>query len=83
MACIEEQIFEAMALIYKEVVNAHQLKVHHVILTLLQGRRQLSSFYLQVLLSFLQSRSMARETSTLVAEAPQGFLLPSLTLFEG
>ena len=55
MARVERQVLELVALIDKEVVDAHLLEVRHVVRPRLDGVFHLFQFGLQVELAFLQA----------------------------
>ena len=75
MACSKSEVLELVALIHKDVVNAHHTKVHKVILALGHVVLEFQHLCRQVLLALLQSRQhTARNIASLVSQHIKGFV---------
>ena len=55
MTGVEHEVLELVALVHKQVVNAHHAEVHHIIGTLLDAVGYLLQLHLQILLSLFQA----------------------------
>ena len=54
MACVEHQVLELVRLIHEEVVDAHHLEVHHIVLAICDAVLNIQKFGFKRLLAFLQ-----------------------------
>ena len=55
MSSIEHQVFELVTFVYKEVVDAHHIEVHRIILAFADTVLYLVQFYFERLFAFLQA----------------------------